>query len=165
MDIKSKRAVTGAQGSSGADVNADWSDRASSWARGAQTTPEAIQAEAEENDARFGVPRTNALPNPAASNSDADAPLGNPHNFSNNPGFMPGGTVGSLRPGANNALGGGKNSGRQFPGRAPVARPNPTLGRTPSMGNGSIAMPDQQATDPGAGSDVAPQQVTTGFGG
>ena len=139
MDIKGKRKVPGAQGSSASDQNPSWSDRATSWATGAQTDCKAIQDEGEENNAKFGIPTSHALPNPADSNSDADAPLGNPHNFSSNPGFFPG----SVRP-----------SGH-----------NPTVGRTPSLGNGSIAMPDQQQTDPGAKSDVAPQTMTTGFGG
>jgi hypothetical protein len=45
------------------------------------------------------------------------------------------------------------------------SKANPTVGRSASLGHGSIAMPDQQATDPGAKSDMAPQVVTTGFGG
>jgi hypothetical protein len=74
-------------GSAASDNNIGWDVRASSWQRGADTCYASIEAEKKENDERFGVPHADVLPNPADSNSDGNATLSNPHNFSNNPGF------------------------------------------------------------------------------
>lgn len=88
MDIKSKRVVKGGQGSAAAGAHLDWYIKAGSWQYGAEASEESIQAEKDENDKRFGVPCADRLKDPAGSGFDADATLKNPHNFSNNPGFM-----------------------------------------------------------------------------
>jgi hypothetical protein len=74
-------------GSAASDNNIGWDVRAQSWQRGADTCYRSIQDENRENLERFGVPCADVLPNPADSNSDGNATLSNPHNFSNNPGF------------------------------------------------------------------------------
>lgn len=184
MDIKQKRLVTGAQGSSASDCNSSWDERASSWQSGANTTFEAIEAEKKENDERYGIPYADNFPNPAANNTP-DGPLENPHNFSSNPGFAapmnPGGGGGmgsigtsyrapappvSLRPGQNFGAGRGEAGGGWTPGSTVDKSPNPVVGRSPNYGakRGSVAMPDQQQSDPGAKSDVGPLVVTSGYG-
>jgi hypothetical protein len=88
--------------------------------------------------------------------------LPSPHNFSNNPGFLPAGGMGVAPSGT---------PGMSV-GRIPVARgtamrgtfkPNPTLGRSAISGPGSVANPAPGSTDPGQ--DGSPISVTTGFGG
>lgn len=165
MDIKAKREVKGALGSAGSDANSTWWERAASWQIGANTNAEAIRAEARENNLKYGVPDDDSFPNPAANNSP-DGPLPNPHNFSNNPGFMGGSISDALISGPANGgtatirtSGGG---GRSLPARSARAS-TAIIGRSPTMGHGNIAYPSAGSTDPRG--DSGPQVVSSGYNG
>jgi VCBS repeat-containing protein len=55
MDIVQKRAVKGGNGNAGSEFS-DIIARAGSWQYGADTSKDAIQGEAKEEDLKFGVP-------------------------------------------------------------------------------------------------------------
>jgi hypothetical protein len=179
MDIKGKRLVTGAQGTAASNERLDWFAKASSFQMGANCDTAAIRAEARENNLKFGTPDDDNCPNPADSNKDGDATLPNPHNFSNNPGFMGSSTSSALmsagprpgvglgsgmrRPVANpiRSVGPMRPTGPSRPPSSPVG--GPVIGRSPSPGRGSVGMPAPGDTDPI--SEGGPMGRTTGRSG
>ena len=164
MDIKNKRYVKGAQGIAAQDHNLDWFITACSWSMGASTTAEAIEAESMEQNTKWGTPHGESFPNPAANNSDGNAPLPNPHNFSSNPGFM-----GAMGPSdAGNFAPSSPPSGRSLQGSNQSAGGKQTsggsTGHLTSVGkNKSAAMPAPADTNPY--SEGGPQIVTSGYNG
>ena len=177
MDIKSKRLITGAQGSAASEERLDWYAKAGSWQMGANCLTDAIRAEARENNLKFGTPDDDNCPDPADSNKDGDATLPNPHNFSNNPGFM-GTSTGSALMSAGPRPGVGLGSGLRRPVANPIRsvgpmRPpsgtprqivgGPVVGRGPSPGRGAIGLPAPGDTDPI--SEGGPMGRTTGRSG
>jgi hypothetical protein len=187
------------QGSAASDNNIGWDVRASSWARGADTDYMAIEKEKIENDKRFGTPHEDSFPAPSdpkgpkncgaryqTASYDANDTLPNPHNFSNNPGFMGtstgdmaamggpanGGTARIATHGAPTSVGarGGLSrygqSGRATTGgstgrQSYVSQNNPTVGRSITLGHGNVSLPAPGDVDPG--SEGSPQVVTSGF--
>lgn len=179
MDIKKQRyrndrdipeaypGLPDALGSAGNDANMWWFARSSSWQGGANVDYKAIEAEKKENDLRFGVPHEDNVPNPAASNDDTNQTLPNPHNFSNNPGFMGTSTASSAmmaapRPGTGLQSGVRKPVGARPPSRPVGGSGGRAVGRSPFV-KGSVAMPAPGDTDPS--SEGTPQVLTTGRSG
>jgi len=122
MDIKNARLVKGAQGNAATEYNSThWFVRAGSFQYGAEVDTAAIEAEKAEQDKRFGVPHDDKFKNPANSGFDADATLPNPHNFSNNPGFMATSAGSAAMSGAPDMKGGGRGGS--------------TIGRSSSLGS------------------------------
>lgn len=175
MDIKSKRirndrniadsypGLPDALGSSSCDANMNWYARSSSWQGNSNANYDAIRAEARENNLRFGVPDDDNVPNPAASNSDTDKTLPNPHNFSSNPGYMGTSTASMLTaasPGTSRyrTAGGGST-----PGGTAAKMGNPSVGRSPVSRKSSVSMPAPGDTDPR--SEGGPQMMTSGYSG
>jgi len=154
MDIKSKRWVKNGQGSAASQDTGDYVSRSCSWQMGALASTEAIEAEKVENDKRFGVPCEDNLPNPADSNSDADAPLPTPNSFSNNPGFF-GASTGALSV--------GRGMVHSTAPQQSVVSSGRTMGRSATRGFGSISNPSPGSVDPN--SDMGPLNRTSGFGG
>lgn len=166
MDIKKKRQVPGGQGASAAE-RCNIVDRAGSWQYGAAASNEDIEAEKREQSLKFGVPYEDNFPDPAANNSDGGAALPNPHNFSNNPGFIstgqmmqearpetggtatirtsgaPSSTGRSVRQdGPNRAKGGRESTGGSVSGSTVTGdRRGVSVGRSATIGNNSVAMP------------------------
>jgi len=175
MDVKKKRLVTGAQGNATAEYRSDTVTRAGSWQYGAETSPEAIEAEKVEQDKRFGVPHDNKFANPADSGFDADATLPNPHNFSNNPGFMSTSAGAAATSGAPDMKGGGNpamrrvlqpDGGRETSGGKSGRAGNlggSTIGRSSSLGSRNAVLPAAGDTDPGQ--EGGPQIVSSGYSG
>lgn len=166
MDIKSKRLVPGSQGTAASNERLDWFAKASSFQMGANCDTASIRAEARENNLKFGTPDDDNCPNPADSNSDGDATLPNPHNFSSNPGFMGTSTSNALlqsapRPGV--GLGSGVGAPRRMVSSPLTRVGGPQVGRTPLSSKGNVALPAPGDTDPR--SEGSPQGRTSGFGG
>jgi hypothetical protein len=181
MDIKGKRLIKGAQGNAATEYNTShWFVRAGSWQYGAECDTSAIEAEKEEQDKRFGVPHDDKFKNPADSGFDADATLPNPHNFSNNPGFMStsagsaatsgapamsGGGSPEIRrglPRTNTGIG-GKSSWGGRTGSPITIKSGSTIGRSSSLGARNAVLPAASDTDPG--SEGGPQIVSSGYSG
>ncbi len=163
MDLKSKRLVPGSQGTAASNERLDWFAKASSFQMGANCDTASIRAESRENNLKFGTPDEDNLPNPADSNGDADATLKNPHNFSNNPGFLGTSTGSALQIGApRSGVGIGSGAGRARQGEG-VRVGGPVVGRSPSPGRGSVGMPAPGDTDPI--SEGSPMGRTTGRSG
>src|SRR5271166_278882 len=160
MVKESKKAL----GISSSDNNVGWDVRASSWQRGADTNSAAIEAECMEQNAKWGTPYKDNFPCPSDGNSDGNAPLPNPHNFSSNPGFM-----GAMGPSdAGNFAPSSPPSGRSLQGSNQSAGGKQTsggsTGHLTSVGkNKSAAMPAPADTNPY--SEGGPQIVTSGYNG
>jgi len=156
-----------ALGSAASDANINWYARSSSWQGNSNVNYEAVEAEKKENDLRFGVPHEDNVPNPAASNSDTNKTLPNPHNFSSNPGYMSPST-GSMLVSSGPRGGGGATryrtaGGGSTPGGTASKMRNSTVGRSATARSGSVAMPAPGDTDPR--SEGSPQGRTSGYGG
>jgi len=179
MDIKNKRRdvpeVEGnypasgkkGHGSAASDNNIGWDLRASSWARGADTDYQAIDAEKRENDLKYGVPCDDNCPAPSdpsgppncgakyqTASYDGNAPLPNPHNWSSNPGFMSVST-------ADMATSGNPRSG----GTATISTPGAgrSLRRRGTGTAGAMSLPAAGSTD--SMQDGGPQVITSGYSG
>lgn len=192
---------TKGHGSAASDNNLAWEIRASSWQRGADTDCMAIEAEKAENDKRFGVPHDDNFPAPSdpvgpkncggryqTASYDANDTLPNPHNFSNNPGFMSTST-GDMATSGNPANGGtarintagspsstarslqgtdsssrgkpswGGSTGRQ----SDVGKSGSTTGRSSSAGARNSVLPAAGDVDPGQ--EGGPQIISSGYSG
>lgn len=172
MDIKRKRirqdrniddsypGLETGLGSAACDANINWYARSSSWQGNTNVDYKAIEAEAQEQNARWGTPDSDVLPNPGSQSNNTDAALPNPHNWSSNPGYM-GTSTASMMTASAPGTGGtyrGPGAGSGSPRRpsAPVA----TVGRRPFAGSGNVALPAPGDTDPR--SEGGPQTMTQG---
>lgn len=179
---------TKGHGSAASDNNIGWDVRAQSFQRGADSDYMAIEREKAENDKRFGVPHDDSFPAPSdpagpkncgaryqTASYDANDTLPNPHNFSNNPGFMSTSTASAASSGAPDMKGGGNSEirrvlrpwgGRETSGGGTGRNANlggSTIGRSASLGSRNSVLPAAGDVDPGQ--EGGPQVITSGYSG
>jgi hypothetical protein len=129
MDIVNKRAVKGGNGNAASEI-VDIVGNAGSWQYGAGASCEQIDAESMEENKAFGTPDSNR--EHIRGNPSGMEKLGNPHNFSSNPGFMS--TDGML--GASTPAGGGVIRGTSARGSLPRFSTGPARPVSPFSGRG-----------------------------
>lgn len=185
MDIKSKRfrndrninasypGLEQGVGTAAVDSNREWYARSSSWQGNSNVDYNDIQKENEEQAQRWGVPWKDNLPNPngvpenvgfsGVASRDTDEPLGNPHNFSSNPGYMGTSTASMMTAAApgNGTTGTIRRAGA--PGSTAMKSNSASLGRSVNSTKGNIGLPAPGDTDPR--SEGGPQMMTSGFSG
>lgn len=178
MDIKGKRirndrnisdsypGLPDGLGSQACDANINWYARSSSFQGNTNVDYKAIQAENEEQAQRWGVPYEDNLPNPngvpanvgfsGVASRDVDQPLGNPHNFSSNPGYMGTSTASMLSAAA---------PGNGTTGTIRRAGAPGSTGMQPSrtVKSRRVGQPAPGDTDPV--SEGSPQMMTSGYSG
>lgn len=181
-------------GNATSDNNIGWDIRAQSWQRGADTDYQSIDDEKRELDTRYGVPYADNMPAPSdpggpvncgaryqTASYDGNDPLPNPHNFSNNPGFMSastgdmatsgnpanGGTARVATSGGGRSLRRGSTGGAGTIGGASGFPRSPrstgTVGRTGVASAGNAALPAPGDVNPGQ--EGGPMVVSSGYSG
>ncbi len=165
-------------GNAASDNNVGWDIRSQSWQRGADSDFNSVEKEKREGDLKFGVPHEDNFPAPSdpagppscgaryqTASYDGDAPLPNPHNWSNNPGFMSASTASMATAGAPRS---GGTATIATPGSGRSLRPGRksggtgVVGRSGVLSKGNVSLPAPGDVD--SRSEGSPQVISTGYG-